>query len=70
MKELHIVPLSKQAIAVLRELEKLSGDRQYVFPNHRNPTTFMRGAVAPCPEKHRENANSAVGDVYNSVSWH
>ena len=41
MKELHIVPLSRQAIAVLRELEKLSGNRQYVFPNQHNPATFM-----------------------------
>ena len=41
MKELHIVPLSSQAIAVLRELEKLSGNRQYVFPNEHNPATFM-----------------------------
>ena len=41
MKELHIVPLSSQAIAVLRELEKLSGNRQYVFPNEQNPATFM-----------------------------
>jgi len=31
MKELHIVPLSKQAIAVLRELQKVSGNRRYVF---------------------------------------
>jgi integrase len=41
MKELHIVPLSKQAIATLRELEKLSGHRQFVFPNQHNPATFM-----------------------------
>jgi integrase len=41
MDELHIVPLSRQAIAVLRELEKSSGHRQYVFPNHHNPSTFM-----------------------------
>lgn len=41
MKELHIVPLSRQAIAVLRELEKLTGDRPYVFPNEHNPSTFM-----------------------------
>jgi integrase len=41
MKELHIVPLAKQAIAVLRELEKHSGHRQYVFPNEHNPATFM-----------------------------
>ncbi len=41
MKELHIVPLSRQAIAILRELEKLSGNRQYIFPNQHNPATFM-----------------------------
>lgn len=41
MKELHIVPLSRQAIAVLRELEKFNGDKTYVFPNHHNPSSFM-----------------------------
>ena len=35
------MPLSRQAIAVLRELEKLPGNRQYVFPNQHNPATFM-----------------------------
>lgn len=37
----HVVPLSSQASDVLRELKKLSGHRQYVFPNDHNPTTFM-----------------------------
>ncbi len=41
MRELHIVPLSKQAIAVLRQLEKLAGKREYVFPNEHNPATSM-----------------------------
>ena len=41
MRELHIVPLSKQAIAVLRELQKVSGHRQFVFPNQHNPAKFM-----------------------------
>jgi integrase len=41
MRELHIVPLSGQAIAVLRELEKQSGNRQYIFPNQHNASTFM-----------------------------
>ena len=41
MKELHIVPLSRQTIAVLRELEKHSGNRQYIFPNEHRPVTFM-----------------------------
>ena len=41
MREEHIVPLSKQAIAVLRELEKHSGGKQFIFPNELNPSTFM-----------------------------
>lgn len=41
MREVHIVPLSRQAIAVLRELEKHSGNRQHVFPNQHNSATFM-----------------------------
>lgn len=41
MREEHIVPLSRQAIAVLHELEKYSGKNQYVFPNELNSTTFM-----------------------------
>jgi integrase len=41
MKELHIVPLSRQAIAVLRELQKYTGNRQYIFPNQQKPAGFM-----------------------------
>jgi len=41
MKEEHIVPLAVQSIKILRELEKVSGHRQYLFPNEHNPSTFM-----------------------------
>lgn len=41
MKEEHIVPLSTQAIAVLREAKLHSGHRQYIFPNQQNPYAFM-----------------------------
>ena len=33
MKSEHIVPLSRQAIAIVRELEKLTAGRRYVFTN-------------------------------------
>jgi len=35
MGELHIVPLSRQAVAILRELQPLTGFGQYVFPSLR-----------------------------------
>lgn len=41
MKEQHIVPLSKQTIAVLHELHHITGHGQNVFPNDHNPSAFM-----------------------------
>ncbi len=42
MKEEHIVPLSSQAVSVLRELQNHTGNRQFIFPNQKNPfSAFM-----------------------------
>ena len=41
MKEQHLVPLSPQAVELLRELQKATGNRQYLFPNQHNPLSFM-----------------------------
>ncbi len=41
MKELHIVPLSTQAVDVLRQIQNLTGHRHYVFANEHNPATYM-----------------------------
>jgi integrase len=41
MKEQHIVPLSKQAIAVLREIQPLTGRGRFVFPSERTGTRAM-----------------------------
>lgn len=41
MKEVHIVPLSRQALGVLKELKKLTGTRIFAFPNQHNLSTFM-----------------------------
>jgi len=45
MKRPHLVPLSQQAVAVLREVAKLSGDRKYVFPNRNDPTKPASNAI-------------------------
>jgi len=37
----HVVPLSVQAIAVLKELQQLTGSSEYVFPNIRKPASAM-----------------------------
>ena len=41
MRDTHIVPLSRQAVALLRELHTFTGGRSHLFPNLRNPQTFM-----------------------------
>lgn len=41
MRDIHIVPLSRQAIESLRELQKHTGGRNFLFPNCRNPKTCM-----------------------------
>ena len=38
MKTEHIVPLSKQALAVLKELQPLTGRHELLFPSERNRT--------------------------------
>lgn len=39
--EVHIVPLSRQAVALLRELHTMTGGRAFLFPNNRRPTDCM-----------------------------
>lgn len=41
MRETHIVPLSRQAVAILRELYPLTGSGRYVFPSVRTNTRPM-----------------------------
>lgn len=41
MREPHIVPLSKQALAILEELKLLNGHREHLFPNRNKPLTFI-----------------------------
>lgn len=41
MKEMHIVPLSKQVLAIFKELQPLTGGGRYVFPSIRNASRPM-----------------------------
>lgn len=41
MREAHIVPLSRQAVELLRELHTYTGGRSFLFPNYRNPKDCM-----------------------------
>ena len=41
MRQAHIVPLSRQALAILRELHFLTGQSKYLFPARNNPEKHM-----------------------------
>ena len=41
MRRPHIVPLSKQALATIKELQRLNGQWNYVFPNPHKPIKHM-----------------------------
>jgi integrase len=45
MREEHVVPLSAQAVAILRELHPLTGGGRYVFPGHRSRQRPMSDAA-------------------------
>ena len=40
-RRIHLVPLSRQAIAILKELQLLTGHGQYLFPGRRSPRRPM-----------------------------
>lgn len=40
-RQAHLVPLSSQAVAILRELHPLTGHRRYLFPGGRDPNRAM-----------------------------
>lgn len=41
MRELHIVPLSRQALGILHELKKINGPLEYIFPSLQTYTKCM-----------------------------
>ena len=41
MKQPHIVPLSRQSIALLHELKELTGEGKYLFPNRNSQDSYM-----------------------------
>lgn len=63
MREQHIVPLSRQAVAILRELQPLTGAGQYVFPS-------VRTAGRPMSEVTILAALRRLGYAKNEMTGH
>ncbi len=63
MKEQHIVPLSSQAVAILREIQSLTGRGRYVFPSE-------RGGGRPMSENTVNAALRRLGYAKNEMTGH
>lgn len=63
MRDPHIVPLSKQALGLLRELHTLTGDQRWLFPNYRRPKTacMSRTTLNRALERMGFNGKGSVG---------
>lgn len=56
----HIVPLTKQAIGLLKFITPISGHREFVFPSDRNPRTHAHFQTANMALKRMGYANTLV----------
>jgi integrase len=63
MRELHIVPLSSQAVAILRELQPVTGPNGYCFPS-------LRDANRPMSENAITAALRRMGYTGDQMTWH
>jgi integrase len=63
MREPHIVPLSRQAVAILRKVQLLTGHGHWVFPQIRNPSR-------PMSERCITAALRAMGYGSTEMTWH
>lgn len=63
MRRPHIVPLATQCVALLRELEPVTGPTGYVFPSLRGPSTPMSEATITA-------ALRSLGYSGQQMTWH
>ncbi len=67
MREPHIVPLSRQAVEILRELQPLTGSGQFVFPSIR---TSIRTGQRPMSENTINGALRRLGYANDEMTGH
>ena len=69
MREAHIVPLSTQAVAILRELRPLTEHSRYVFPSIRTQTRPMSdGTINAALRRLGYNSDQHVGHGFRAMA--
>lgn len=79
MREPHIVPLSRQAVALLRELEPLTGGGRYLFPTLQDPgrpmsnntlNVALRRLGYTSEQMTSHGFRSTASTLLNEQGWH
>ncbi|OOF60763.1 integrase arm-type DNA-binding domain-containing protein [Rodentibacter pneumotropicus] len=65
---LHKITLSRQALALLREIKRLSGGKTYLFPSVKNPQTHVNTQTANAAIKRMGYAGKLVAHGLRSIA--
>jgi len=69
MREAHVVPLSRQALAILQELKPLTGDGRYMFPSIRTTTRPMSdGTINAALRRLGYDSDQHVGHGFRAMA--
>jgi len=68
MKKPHTIPLSTQALALLEVIRAMSGNREYLFPNHRDPKKHASSQSANVALKRMGFAGELVSHGLRSLA--
>jgi integrase len=67
-RRMHIIPLTKQAMALLEMIKPLSGHREYIFPSDRNPKTHCNSQTVNMALKRMGFAGRLVSHGLRSLA--
>jgi len=68
MKEQHIVPLSTQAVAILREVQALTGEGRYVFPGRTSKEPMSENTINAALRRMGYTKEEMTGHGFRSMA--
>ena len=68
MKEQHIVPLASQAVAILREVQALTGEGRYVFPGRTSKEPMSENTVNAALRRMGYTKDEMTGHGFRSMA--
>lgn len=68
MRRPHLVPLSRQAVEIFKEVAELTGDRKHVFPNRNDPNKPASKAIILRALERMGYGNQMTGHGFRSAA--